>query len=89
MHKKKLVSLLSLGALAITLLSGCSNIENWELSMRSKIGALPLTVSTYDSNGQKIDQMDKRSIKSRLNPLIFIQIKRCLKKIVAAMKNLA
>lgn len=85
MHKKKLVSLLSLGALAITLLSGCSNIENWELSMRSKIGALPLTVSTYDSNGQKIDQ----SIKSRLNPLIFIQIKRCLKKIVAAMKNLA
>lgn len=62
MHKKKLVSLLSLGALAITLLSGCSNIENWELSMRSKIGALPLTVSTYDSNGQKIDQIKAKSV---------------------------
>src|SRR5699024_12185163 len=36
--------------------------ENWELSMRSKIGALPLTVSTYDSNGQKIDQIKAKSV---------------------------
>ncbi|KRM32754.1 diaphanous-like protein [Lactobacillus intestinalis DSM 6629] len=30
--------------------------------MRSKIGALPLTVSTYDSNGQKIDQITAKSV---------------------------
>ena len=50
-----------IGILALTL-SSCSNIANWELSMRSKIGALPLTVSTYDSNGQKIDQIKARSV---------------------------
>lgn len=62
MRKKKLISLLSLSILSVTLLSGCSNFENWELSMRSKIGALPLTVSTYDSNGQKIDQIKAKSV---------------------------
>ena len=59
--KKKLVLFLSLGLLTLGL-SACSNIENWELSMRSKIGALPLTVSTYDSNGQKIDQIKAKSV---------------------------
>lgn len=50
--RKKFILILGLFAAAVTL-SSCSNIENWELSMRSKIGALPLTVSTYDSNGQR------------------------------------
>ena len=50
-----------IGILALTL-SSCSNIANWELSMRSKIGALTLTVSTYDSNGQKIDQIKAKSV---------------------------
>lgn len=59
--KKKLNLFLILGTLALTL-SACSNIQNWELSMRSKIGALPLTVSTYDSNGQKIDQIKAKSV---------------------------
>lgn len=59
---KKRILLLSSIVLFITLLSGCSNLENWELSMRSKIGALPLTVSTYDSNGQKIDQIKAKSV---------------------------
>ena len=58
---KKLTLILSLSAVMITL-SSCSNIANWELSMRSKIGALPLTVSTYDSNGQKIDQIKAKSV---------------------------
>lgn len=58
---KKIILTLGLLAAAITL-SSCSNFENWELSMRSKIGALPLTVSTYDSNGQKIDQIKARSV---------------------------
>lgn len=60
LHKK---IALFLGSLAIVLsLSACSNIQNWELSMRSKIGNLPLTVSTYDSNGQKIDQIKAKSV---------------------------
>lgn len=59
--RKKFILILGLFAAAVTL-SSCSNIENWELSMRSKIGALPLTVSTYDSNGQKIDQIRAKSV---------------------------
>lgn len=59
--KKKLALFFSLGMLLFTL-SGCSNFQNWELSLRSKIGALPLTVSTYDSNGQKIDQIKAKSV---------------------------
>ncbi len=59
--KKKITLFFSLGILLFTL-SGCSNFQNWELSMRSKIGALPLTVSTYDSNGQKIDQIKAKSV---------------------------
>lgn len=59
--RKKLGMIFGIGILSLTL-SSCSNIANWELSMRSKIGALPLTVSTYDSNGQKIDQIKARSV---------------------------
>lgn len=59
---KKITLILSLSAVMITLSSCSSNIANWELSMRSKIGALPLTVSTYDSNGQKIDQIKAKSV---------------------------
>lgn len=59
--RKKLGMIFGIGILALTL-SSCSNIANWELSMRSKIGALPLTVSTYDSNGQKIDQIKAKSV---------------------------
>lgn len=59
--KKKLALFFGLGALLLSL-TACSNFQNWELSMRSKIGALPLTVSTYDSNGQKIDQIRAKSV---------------------------
>ncbi|WP_308555496.1 DUF5052 family protein [uncultured Lactobacillus sp.] len=59
--RKKLSLMFGLGVLAL-ILSSCSNFENWELSMRSKIGSLPLTVSTYDSNGQKIDQITAKSV---------------------------
>lgn len=80
--KKKLALFLGLGVLLLSL-TGCSDFQNWELSMRSKIGALPLTVSTYDSNGQKIDQIKAKSV------LIFILIKRCHRKIVMALNILA
>lgn len=60
-HKNKIIALFSLILLSVSL-SACSSIENWQLSMRSKIGALPLTVSTYDSNGQKIDQIKAKSV---------------------------
>lgn len=59
--KKKLALFLGLGVLLFSL-TGCSDFQNWELSMRSMIGALPLTVSTYDSNGQKIDQIKAKSV---------------------------
>lgn len=59
--KKKLSLFLVLSTLLLTL-SACSDIQNWELSMRSKVSALPLTVSTYDSNGQKIDQIKAKSV---------------------------
>ncbi|QQP29442.1 DUF5052 family protein [Lactobacillus ultunensis] len=58
---KKLSLFLGLSIVILTL-SACSDFQNWELSMRAKIGALPLTVSTYDSNGQKIDQIKAKSV---------------------------
>lgn len=70
-----------IGILSLTL-SSCSNIANWELSMRSKIGALPLTVSTYDSNGQKIDQIKARSVNIHTD-------KKMSQKMIRARKILA
>ena len=46
--RKKLGMIFGIGILALTL-SSCSNIANWELSMRSKIG-------------QKIDQIKAKSV---------------------------
>lgn len=53
------IILLSLIAVSLT---ACSNIDDWSLSMKSKIGQLPLIVSTYDANGQKIDQITSKSV---------------------------
>lgn len=41
---------LLLGLTAVSLVA-CSDIDNWSLSLKSKIGQLPLIVSTYDANG--------------------------------------
>lgn len=62
MKSKKKVSLFLFSFLMLLTLAGCSNIQNWELSLRSKVGGLPLTVSTYDANGQKIDQIKAKSV---------------------------
>lgn len=62
MKRKKKVALLLFSCLMLFTLAGCSNIQNWELSLRSKVGGLPLTVSTYDANGQKIDQIKAKSV---------------------------
>ena len=60
LHKKLMVIiLLSLTAVS---LAACSNIDDWSLSLKSKIGQLPLIVSTYDANGQKIDQIKAKSV---------------------------
>lgn len=62
MKIKKKVALLLLSCLVLFVITGCSDIQNWELSLRSKVGGLPLTVSTYDANGQKIDQIKAKSV---------------------------
>lgn len=62
MKIKKKVALLLLSCLILFVVTGCSDIQNWELSLRSKVGGLPLTVSTYDANGQKIDQIKAKSV---------------------------
>lgn len=60
LHKKLMaIILLSLTAVSLT---ACSNIDDWSLSLKSKIGQLPLIVSTYDANGQKIDQIKAKSV---------------------------
>lgn len=59
--KKKLVLIL-LSCVFLLTLAGCSKFQNWELSLRSKVSGLPLTVSTYDAAGQKIDQIQAKSV---------------------------
>lgn len=65
-YKKSLI----IGAVAMTL--GMSSpfpvhasflgfFDNFELTLRSKTTGLPLTVSTYDFDGQKIDQVKAKS----------------------------
>ena len=60
LHKKLMVVLL-LGLTAVSL-AACSDVDDWSLSLKSKIGQLPLIVSTYDANGQKIDQIKAKSV---------------------------
>lgn len=62
MKIKKKVALLLLSCLVLFTVVGCSNIQNWKLSLRSKVGGLPLIISTYDANGQKIDQIKAKSV---------------------------
>lgn len=62
MKLKKKIALFFTACIVLLTVAGCSNIQNWELSLRSKIGGLPLTVSTYDANGQKIDQIKAKSV---------------------------
>lgn len=58
---KKLMAIILLSLIAVSL-TACSNIDDWSLSLKSKIGQLPLIVSTYDANGQKIDQIQAKSV---------------------------
>ncbi len=58
---KKLMTIILLGLTAISL-AACSSVDDWSLSLKSKIGQLPLIVSTYDANGQKIDQIKAKSV---------------------------
>lgn len=57
---------LLLGLTAVSL-AACSDVDDWSLSLKSKIGQLPLIVSTYDANGQKIDQIKAKSVHNRLH----------------------
>lgn len=63
-HKKLIkytALILGIGMLA-TSLSACEDAKDWSLSMRSRLGDLPLKISTYDANGQKIDQVKAKSV---------------------------
>lgn len=53
------------------LLAGCAGGDNFDLSMEQQTSGLPLTVDTYNFNGQKIDQ-----IKSLYNSLVISEIDR-------------
>lgn len=74
LHKKLMVVLL-LGLTAVSL-AACSDVDDWSLSLKSKIGQLPLIVSTYDANGQKIDQIKAKSVHNRLHFRLRLWFKR-------------
>lgn len=59
--KKKLGMAIVLGAIALSA-TACSDAEDWSLSVKSQLGQLPLVISTYDNNGQKIDQVKAKSV---------------------------
>lgn len=59
--EKKLSILLLIPALLL-LLTGCTALDDTGLSIKSAIKGLPITVSTYDADGQKIDQIKAKSV---------------------------
>lgn len=44
------------------LLAGCAGGDNFNLSMEQQTSGLPLTVDTYNFNGQKIDQIEAKHV---------------------------
>lgn len=56
-NKKHLFAVVLLTCL-IPVLSGCSYFENAEIQLKQSTVGLPLQISTYDFNGQKIDQIN-------------------------------
>lgn len=58
---QKFLPLLAILAL-VPLLAACSKISDYTLDLRSQLTGIPFTVSTYDFNGQKIDQIKAKSV---------------------------
>lgn len=56
-NKKTLFAAILLMCL-VPVLSGCSYFENAEIQLKQSTVGLPLQISTYDFNGQKIDQIN-------------------------------
>lgn len=62
---KKLIRLVSLFLVIIgctAVLSGCEGLEDFEVNLREAANGLPVTVATYDFNGQKIDQIKSNQV---------------------------
>lgn len=59
--KKKLGILLLIPVLLLVL-TGCTALDDTEVSIKSAIKGFPITVSTYDTDGQKIDQIKAKSV---------------------------
>ena len=51
------------------LLAGCAGGDNFDLSMEQQTSGLPLTVDTYNFNGQKIDQIKAKHVNIHTLPL--------------------
>ncbi|MBI0151326.1 DUF5052 family protein, partial [Bifidobacterium sp. M0353] len=54
---KKLIAILALCLVLTPVLSGCAFFENAEIEIKQNTAGLPLQISTYDFNGQKIDEI--------------------------------
>lgn len=54
---KKLTAILALCLVLMPVLSGCAFFENAEIEIKQSTIGLPLQISTYDFNGQKIDEI--------------------------------
>lgn len=61
MKKKRLLAA-CLALVLLPLLSSCSMISDYTLDLKSKLVGIPFTVSTYDYDGQKIDQIKGKSV---------------------------
>lgn len=61
MKKKRLLAACLTLAL-LPLLYSCSMISDYTLDLKSKLVGIPFTVSTYDYDGQKIDQIKGKSV---------------------------
>lgn len=57
MKNKKYLFAVILLMCMVSVLSGCSRFENAEIQLKQSTVGLPLQISTYDFNGQKIDEI--------------------------------
>lgn len=61
LHFKRLAAAATLLTVPL-LLAGCAGGDNFSLSMQQQTSGLPLTVDTYNFNGQKIDQIKAKRV---------------------------
>ena len=83
-NKKHLFAVILLMCL-VPVLSGCSYFENAEIQLKQSTVGLPLQISTYDFNGQKIDEIKTSTSHTQRTLIIGQKLANLKTVIISAM----